>query len=154
MDRYMKKFHHICLSTVLTLAFATLAQAATMYKWVDKDGHTHYSQQPPGDANFEKLNIKTQNTAGSGSTSNTQSGPSNNTPGDSGNGQASDVIKKQEAKGEELRQKNCEQAKKALENYTAFRRVRDKAGNVIILDDNERAKRIEDAKSAIKEFCQ
>jgi hypothetical protein len=152
MDWYMKKFYRICLGTLLTLAIASLAQAATMYKWVDKDGHTHYSQQPPADSNYEKLNIRTQSP--SGSSSGSQSGPTYSTPSDSSSGQASDVIKKEVAKGEEQRQKNCEQAKKALETYTAFRRVRDKDGNVVILDDNERAKRIEDAKAAIKEFCE
>lgn len=148
----MKKFHQIGFSIIISLACATLAQAA-MYKWVDKDGHTHYSQQPPADSSYEKLNIKTQHPSDSDSASG-KSGPTYSTPDDSGNGQTSDVIKNQVAKGEEQRKKNCEQAKKALETYTAFRRIRKKDGSVVILDDNERAKRIANAKAAIKEFCQ
>lgn len=151
MDWHMKKIHQICLSTLLTLTLATLAHAG-MYKWVDKDGHTHYSQQPPSDANYERLNIRTQSP--SGSSSNQSSGPTYSNPTGSSDGPASNVIKQQEAKGEELRQKNCEQAKKQLEVYTVYRRVRKKDGSVVYLDDKERAKRIEDAKAAIKEFCQ
>jgi len=152
MDWHMKKIHQICLSTVLTLIFATLAQAA-MYKWVDKDGNTHYTQQPPSDTTYERINVHTQSPSGS-SSSGQSGGPTYSTPSSSNGGEASTVIKQQEAKGEEMRQKNCEAAKKQLETYTAFRRVRKKDGTVVYLDDNERAQRIEDAKSAIKEFCQ
>lgn len=151
MDRFMKKLQQICLGTVLTLALAGLTQAASMYKWVDKDGHVHYSQQPPADSNYEKLNVKTRSPDSSG----TSSGPTYTTPdSSSGNNAASDVIKQEVAKGEETRKKNCEIAKKSLEQYTAFRRMRDKDGNVVYLDDNERQKRIDDAKAAIKEFCE
>ncbi len=149
----MKKIHQICLSMVLTFIFATLTQAA-MYKWVDKDGNTHYTQQPPSDTTYERINVHTQSPSGSSSSSQSN-GPTYSTPSSSSNGgDASAVIKQQEAKGEEMRQKNCAAAKQQLETYTAFRRIRKKDGSVVYLDDNERAKRIEDAKSAIKEFCQ
>ena len=151
MDWYMKKFPQICIGTILALAVVSLAQAAT-YKWVDKDGHVHYSSQPPADANYEKLKLPSQGS--SSSSTHTQSGPTYTTPATGSNGTSSEVIKKEEAKAEEIRQKNCEQAKKALETYTVYRRIRDKDGNVVYLDDNERAKRIADAKAGIKEFCE
>ena len=148
----MKRFYRVCLSTMLALAFTTLVQAAT-YKWIDKDGTVHYSQQPPADANYEKLDTKSKapnyNTEPA-----TQATPTSPAASGANNQQGSAVIKEEVAKGEELRKKNCEQAKKALETYTAYRRVRDKDGNVIYLDDNVRAKRIEDSKAAIKEFCE
>lgn len=150
----MNKFYQICLSTVITLSVAVLAQAAT-YKWVDKDGHTHYSQQPPADTNYEKLNIRSDShSSGSSSAPTDQSAPATGSSSSGNNDQGSAVIKEEMAKGEEQRQKKCELAKKALETYTVYRRVRDKDGNVIYLDDNERAKRIEDSKAAIKEFCE
>ena len=31
----------------LGLAIAFMAQAQQLYRWVDKDGHVHYTQQPP-----------------------------------------------------------------------------------------------------------
>lgn len=33
--------------TLLLCAFMTTAFAQQVYKWVDKDGHVHYSQMPP-----------------------------------------------------------------------------------------------------------
>jgi len=152
MDRFMKKIYQFCLSTLLIAFLSSLAQAAqaSMYKWIDKDGNTHYSQQPPSDGTYERMNVQVQHPDASAPA---QGGPTYSTPGsDEHNGSA--AIKQSEAKGEEMRQKNCEQAKKALETYTAFRRVRDKSGNVVVLGDDERAKRIEDAKAAIQEFCQ
>jgi len=147
MDCYMKKLHLICLSILMSLTFATLAQAG-MYKWVDKDGHVHYSQKPPADSNYEKLNIKPQQP------SSTSSGPTYSTPSDSSDSNSSDVIKKEETQAAEKREKICEQAKKALETYTVYRRIRNPDGTVVYLDDKERAKRIENAKQAIKDFCQ
>ncbi|MGH7239661.1 MAG: DUF4124 domain-containing protein [Candidatus Saccharimonadales bacterium] len=35
--------------TILLCAFVTAAFAQQVYKWVDKDGHVHYSQTPPKD---------------------------------------------------------------------------------------------------------
>lgn len=149
----MKRFSLICLSTMLTLAVASFVQAAT-YKWVDKDGNVHYSQQPPSDANYEKLNIKTQPNYNTEPTTPPAQPAPNATAAGSNSNKSAAVIKEETAKAEELRQKNCEQAKKALETYTAYRRVRDKDGNVIYLDDKVRAQRIEESKAAIKEFCE
>src|SRR5690606_33223900 len=35
------------------------AEAAKFYKWVDKDGVTHYSAQPPAGTSAETLNLRT-----------------------------------------------------------------------------------------------
>lgn len=150
MDRTMKILLNLCLSTVMTLACVNLASAGT-YKWVDKDGTVHYSQQPPAQGNYQRLKIHTERPSSDSSSG--SSTPNYTTPS-SNDDKASDVIKQTEAKGEEQRKKNCATAKKALQTYTVYRRVRDKDGNVIRLDDKERAKRINDAKAAIKEFCQ
>jgi len=148
MERSMKKIYAFCLGTLLALSMSgNLLAAQTTYKWIDKDGHTHYTQKPPAEGSYERLNVQTGHPAAS------TSGPTYTTPGADSN--PSEVIQQTEAKGEEMRQKNCEQAKKALENYTAFRRIRDpKTGAVRILGDDERAQKIEDAKAAIQEFCQ
>jgi hypothetical protein len=152
MDWYMKKLHLICLSILLSLNFVSLAQAA-MYKWVDKDGHVHYTQKPPADSNYEKLHIKPQQPSSS-SSGTTSSGPTYSTPSANDDSNTSAVIKQEETQAAEKRQKICEQAKKALETYTVYRRIRQPDGTVVYLDDNERAKRIQDAKQAIKDFCQ
>lgn len=149
MERSMKKIYSFCLGTLLAFSFSSsLLAAQTTYKWIDKDGHIHYTQRPPSEGNYERLNVQTGHpSASSGS-------PTYTTPNSDSNKSANDIVQQTEAKGEEMRQNNCAQAKKALETYTAFRKVRDKSGNVRILSDDERAKRINDAKAAIQEFCQ
>lgn len=153
MDWYMKRLNKVCLATAFTLALTGLAQAGT-YKWVDKDGNVHYSQQPPAGSNYEKLKIKTPQPSSSPAPANQPVSPSTSATSGSGSKGSSAVIKEEMAKGKEIRDKNCEQAKKSLELYTVYRRVRDKDGNVVYLDDNERAKRIEESKQAIKDFCE
>ncbi|NNF97620.1 MAG: hypothetical protein HKM94_11905, partial [Halobacteria archaeon] len=44
-------------------------------------------------------------------------------------------------------------ARNTLETYTVSRRIKTDQGELIRLDDNERAKRIQEAKDGIKEFC-
>lgn len=143
----------ICLSITLALGVSALASAMTTYKWVDKDGTVHYSQEPPSSDNYQTLNVQTQSPSDD-SSSNQQSTPSYSTPASSNNSDATDIIKKQEAQGQAQRQQKCTAAKKNLELYTTYRRFRKKDGTVIRMDDNVRAKRIEQSKEAIKEFCQ
>lgn len=155
MNRTTKKLLKICFGSVLILGFAGIASAG-MYKWTDKDGIVHYSQQPPTEGNYETMRVDTQSPDGSKTGSGSQSSPTYTMPGagKTGGTDGAKAIKQAEAKGEAQRQQNCEEAKKALQVYTTYRRVREKDGTIIRLDDNERAKRIEQAKSAIKEFCQ
>ena len=57
------------------------------------------------------------------------------------------------AENEKIRQQNCEAARKNLEIYTTFRRFRDKDGNVTRLPEEERLKRLEEAKTQIETYC-
>jgi hypothetical protein len=44
---------------LLLIAFLPFAAAAQMYKWVDENGRTHYSETPPPDgAKVDKVDIK------------------------------------------------------------------------------------------------
>ncbi len=140
---------HILFGCLIALTVLT-AQAAT-YKYVDKSGNVVYSSTPPADgSNYEK--IKGDTSRGNDSEEATPDTKSQTTGGGTGSG-AKDTLKKEVEKNKALRTQNCEGAKKNLEAYTVFRRIQDKDGNVIILDDNERAKRIEESKKAIQEFC-
>lgn len=49
----------IITAMLLLLAFSAPSQAAKFYKWVDKDGVTHYTAQPPNDKPAETLNLRT-----------------------------------------------------------------------------------------------
>jgi hypothetical protein len=144
---------HIVFGCLLALTAFT-AQAAT-YKYVDKSGNVVYSATPPADgSSYEKLKGDSSRT-GNGEEAAPDSNKTTSSPASGGGSSrdGKDTLKKEVEKNTALRAQNCDGAKKNLEAYTVFRRIQDKDGNVIVLDDNERAKRIEDAKRAVQEFC-
>ena len=132
----------VLLLTIMMI-IATSASAG-LYKWVDNEGNVHYSQKPPANKQFKRLKAP-------------PSAPESAKPlYESSKATAKEkggTAAAESAKNKEIRAKNCVQAKKALTNYQLHRRVRDKKGNVTVLDDKVRAKQIESAKQAISNYC-
>ena len=131
----------ILLLTAMMI-FASSAFAG-LYKWVDDEGNVHYSQKRPRDQQYKRL--KAPAPAPENNKSLYQSPKQNK--------KAGNVVASETAKNEKIRADNCAGAKKNLNSYTLYRRIRDKDGNVTVLDDKERARQIENAKIAIREFC-
>ncbi len=131
----------ILLLTAMMI-FASSAFAG-LYKWVDDEGNVHYSQKRPANQQFERL--KAPPAAPENETPLFQS----NKPADAPN----KAVAEETAKNKKIREENCAQAKKSLASYQIYRRVRDKDGNVIILDDKVRATQIKRAKEAISSYC-
>lgn len=132
----------IVLLTAMMI-FASSASAG-LYKWVDNEGNVHYSQKRPANKQFERIKAPAaapENSKPLYETSNpeTKSGA---------------TAAKETAKNKEIRASNCKKAKKNLNNYQVHRRLRDKEGNVTIIDDKERAKQIENATKAISNYCE
>ena len=132
----------ILLLTAMIL-FATSASAG-MYKWVDEDGNVHYSQKRPLDKQYKRL--KAPPPAPEDAQSPYQTSV---TPKEKPNG----TVQALTDKNLKIRQENCEKAKKNLTNYQMHRRIRDKDGNVTVIDDKARAKEIENAEKAITDYC-
>ena len=128
------------LLTVIMI-FAGSASAG-LYKWVDSEGNVHYSQKRPRDQQYKRLKAPAPAPENSKSLypSTTLNKPKN-------------VVATETAKNEKIRATNCQNAKNNLKSYQLSRRVRDKEGNVTIVDDKERARQIEKAKKAISDFC-
>lgn len=135
-----------------------LAQAA-VYKWVDKDGNVVYSQRPPPSGQqYDKPKVGSKNSrypneAESAPDATDNGSPAATSPGAGDGKDASKIIADSLAKSAETRRKNCDAAKTNLEIYTTYKRVKDKDGNVIRLDDNVRSAKIEEMKKNIQEFC-
>ena len=126
-----------------TLMIITSVASAGLYKWVDNDGNVHYSQKPPRDKQYKRLKAPAD-------------APENASPlykNTKLNKPGSKTTKTETAKNEETRASNCKKAKQNLASYQQSRRVRDKNGNVITLDDKARAKQIQNAKQAVSDFC-
>ena len=127
----------------MTLMIFSYSASAGLYKWVDDEGNVHYSQKRPANKQFKKLKAPAPAPA--------DAKPLYQTTGTSN--KASKTAKNESAKNEEIRASNCAKAKKNLNNYQINRRIRDKDGNVTVLDDKVRASQIENAKAAISNYC-
>jgi len=131
----------ILLFTAMMILASTAS--AGLYKWVDSEGNVHYSQKPPANTSFKT--IKAPPPAPKSSEPVVKTGNDEN--------DVEKTIKAETAKNQKLREENCEIGKNNLKSYQTFRRIRDKDGNVRIVDAKERAEKIEAAKQLIRDFC-
>ncbi len=137
----------------LALYLAAAPLFAVTYKWVDESGTVVYSQnRPPVGVPYQT--IDTGQPRPPASTTHKPS-PSFVEQVDRENRarQAEQKAQGEYQKNLELRKKNCEAARHNLQVYTVHKRIQQEDGSVIRLDDNERSRKIEEAKEAIKEFC-
>ena len=126
-----------------TMMIFAASASAGLYKWVDNEGNVHYSQKRPANQQFKKLKAPPPAPETSKSLYQT-SEPAK---------AASNTAAAETAKNLKIRADNCEKAKKNLNNFQVHRRMRDKEGNVTIIDDKVRASQIENAKKAISDYC-
>lgn len=147
------KFYLILLVLLIGGGLASPVSAAT-YKYRDEAGNIVYSQNPPEDKSrpYEVLgNIKSHAPRTSSSAPAPTQG---STILDASKAKAEESkVAEQVARAKELRKQNCAAAKKNLEIYTVYRRVQNDQGEMVRLNDDERAQKIDDAKKAMKEFC-
>lgn len=132
------------------LAASASGLAATMYKWTDSEGNVHYSQNPPPQGGFQKMAPPPPPAAPAPEAAPPQAAePAAKQPAD-GAAQEEAERKRLEAS---VAKHNCETARKNLEIYTAFRRVMNDKGEIIILSDEERAAKIKEANEMIQKYC-
>lgn len=53
------------ITLLFTLIFSCYLSAAQVYKWVDEDGQTHFSQFPPEQKNADKIDVNAPKSANS-----------------------------------------------------------------------------------------
>lgn len=144
----------VCLTFMLSL-FATAA-FAEIYKWVDENGQTHYTQQAPRDV--PATVIKTP--------------PPPAIDPNIAQQQVDDLIKQQEseekmsieqqnqqkiaAENKAEQEKNCKIAQQQLQQYqnNPGRRIMDADGNVTRLTEEERQQKIKEAQENVTKYCQ
>lgn len=144
----------VCLTFMLSIF--TTATFADIYKWVDDNGQTHYSQQAPRD--IASTVIKTP--------------PPPAIDPNTAQQQIDELIMQQEAEdqtrleqqdqqkieAENLanQQKNCTIAQQRLQQYqnNPGRRLIDADGNVTRLAEEERQQKIQEAQENVTKYCQ
>jgi hypothetical protein len=142
------------LFAIIVLASTSVfAETHKVYRWVDAEGATHYSQTPPPGRSAEEVSVPigpaTAAPAPSGAPQQAPSAPAQ--PGPAGN-QARQAAERQ-AIGEEV----CGKLRDYLSKLQqTSRRIyeRDKAGNIHWLTDEDRQQRIADTQKQLGEFCE
>jgi hypothetical protein len=145
-----RKTSALLLGLLLSGLLSGTAPAATTYKWTDASGNTVYSQQPPASGPYETMT--TRGSSGSGY-SRPASRPAPALPKTSPGQDEDDKLRAELARTEKLLQQNCAAARHNLELYTVYRRIKNDKGEIVRLDDDERARRLQEAKDGIREFC-
>lgn len=137
----------------IMLCFSTVS-FAEMYKWVDENGKTHYSQSPP----VSDVKVETIAPPPPVDTSNAQKEVQNNV-------EKADALRekrlvaKEESEKENLEAKKRQQECKQLNKRLASLELRptanktDKEGNVSRMTEEERQKDISNTKKQINEKC-
>ncbi len=145
----------VVFSLVCLLGFSPVSHAK-MYKWVDADGNTHYTQSPPPDgAAIEDINlpasvnIDTEQAVKSFEAQQEKQQESAETK------QKDEKELNREAEHTALKKDNCRKARAKLDNVGSGRRIRavDEYGNVTRATEEERQRRIADAQEKIEKWC-
>ena len=130
-------------TVVLTLMMLIASTAyAGLYKWVDSEGSVHYSQKPPENKPYSTIKAPPP-------------APKSSLPAvlNENESEVEKTIKTETAKNQKLREENCAIGKNNLRSYQAFRKIRDKDGNIRVVGKKEREEKIESAKQLIRDFC-
>lgn len=152
----------------LVLLLAALPASAVLYKWVDKDGKVHYSDQPPPQS-AKKSGVITAPSPGAGSPPPSGEGASQ-APKAGPKSAAeqemefrkrrleaaeADAKRQQEAKAAEDKERNCTLAKNRLAALETGGRVTKYAadGETVFLSDAEIAKELGEARKTADSWC-
>jgi len=142
---------------MLTLLMAVapgMAISASVYKWTDANGITHFGDRQPVGANSETVNVRSGTSTGSG----------NNRPtaqqrlGELQEQQQEDAEKKQETAAQTARRKqrkaNCETARSNLKVIESNARIRiEENGEMRYLSPDEIAEQRDKLEEVVAENC-
>lgn len=137
----------ILLTASLLVGLSPTCMAGQVYKWVDAQGVTHFSSQPPQGTEATTV-IKSTAPAGKP--------PAPPSGGTIGNQKAIDEeVKKQVAEQEAQLKTFCEQARTNLAQLQNNPRLREEVeGEIRRLTEEERRQRIDETRKQIEEHCQ
>ncbi len=139
---------------LVLLFFVAFNTHAEMYKWVDEEGNTHYSQSPPpGDV--EVQTIKPPPKVKSDTAAESQDDSEDKTDASGAEDKISAENQAALDKNAEINKRNCEIAKKNLVTVKDNPRVfsTDADGTRRRIGEDERQEKIAAAQKAIADYC-
>ncbi|WP_133407763.1 DUF4124 domain-containing protein [Parashewanella tropica] len=135
----------LLLLSVFALCFYSLSSyAAVIYKWVDNEGITHYSEVPPKGVEFVKLYSEDIEPSKIGTVTSKVKEKTKVTD--------SELIKQQRAQAQDV----CKRAQynlKLLQTHTRLHRRDKTTGETVSLTEEERQASIEQEQKRIQAFC-
>lgn len=146
------------LAIVLAVAFVPVA-GAQLYKYVDKDGKTVYTDQPPPNVDTKIVNVPRSPPppVAPAKDAAAKTAVAKDKEAEKGREQAKEKEKKQEeaADKQRLAEQRCTQARTLLQQYTAGGRIAryTEKGERVYLSDEEIAAGRDKARREVEESC-
>ncbi len=150
----MRMIIRILLPVVLAISWIGVADAR-MYRWIDEDGTTVYSQSPPASGEAAEIKINTS-TAPTGNKAEDETPAASDNPSQADTQQPAEGPSKAEiAESNRIKSENCASARHNLDLYSNLgnRLVKTPDGLYKRLTEEERQQKIADSKTQIGEFC-
>ena len=145
----------VVFSLVCLLGFSPVSHAK-MYKWVDADGNTHYTQSPPPDgAAIEDINLPASVNVDTKPAIKSFEAQQKKEQELLETNEKEQKVQNREAEHTALKKDNCRKSRAKLENVQSAGRIRavDENGNVVRAGEEERQRRITEAQENIKKWC-
>ena len=132
------------------LMFSTAQSATKYYKWTDDAGVVHYGETPPDPSKAQLINVHT------GPVRDQETSPAEHAKAAAEEKAASQAAPDLKKENDKIVQENCKIYKQNLSalNNSARIREKDAKGEYHYLSEEEKAGRIKDAETYIKENCQ
>ena len=151
---FIQYLRHTCLFFIL-LAFNSMV-FADVYKWIDEEGKTHYSERAPRDQQADLIKAPPPPAR---SAKEAQHEIDTLIEKQSGTFEAKEEerrLAKEAAAQKEIDEENCRISKHNLQQYqnNPGRRMIDADGNVIAPNEEQRLEKIAEIKARIAEHCQ
>jgi hypothetical protein len=144
----------VCAALLLATA-GMAASADQVYRWVDKDGHVHYSQTPPAstDVNAQAVNITPP--APDPTTLQNEQNLAKQLQEQNKQDQANQQKAQADAQQKAQQQQRCDALRQRLQLLEATGRVAtvDAQGNKTYVSDDDKAKQIQDLEDKIGKDC-
>ncbi len=139
----------------LGLALAAPLQAAEIYKWVDEEGVTHYSQQPPPSGDADRVGVDTPPDEEIAREREEMEETGERLEAQREQRREAEQQAQENAAERERRQQRCADLRASLQKLTENRRllVPDEEGNVRRLSEEERQQRVAERRRQIDEQC-
>ncbi len=151
----MRTVSIVLASLLLSLFMLGNSVASSTYKWVDSNGNVVYSQHPPAEGiKYERIKTISPSRSSSKSSSSTPAlSARESIMKDQAVREENELVKKEMDKNNAERAQNCKVARDRLRFYQVQRRWKDKDGNIQSLSDEERMKKLEEAKQQVTDYC-